>query len=123
MKLEKIMVVDDSEADQFLTKITIENFKDDIEVEQAYDGKEALELIERTDKQPDLIILDINMPVMNGHEFLEAYDTSSNCGAVIVMLTSSEQPKDRELTEKYSCVSNYCIKPFTAEDLHTISLL
>jgi len=58
---------------------------------QAYDGQEALEVLKDLDTQPDVIFLDINMPRMNGHEFLEEYSKWDKCSVVIIMLTSSDK--------------------------------
>ena len=116
MTLNRVLVVDDSEGDQFLAKITIESFDPNAEILQAYDGQEALDLLHdlEPDAYPHVIFLDINMPRMNGHEFLAAYEQdfgSKGVPSVVVMLTSSAQEKDRKATSMYSCVKKYIEKP------------
>lgn len=121
MKIKTIMIVDDSEADQLLTSMTIEEYDKNIEVLQAYDGEEALELL--NDKQisnPDVVILDINMPRMTGLEFLEEYSKNKNQASVVAMLTSSEQKKDRELATSYDCVKSYFVKLLDDADMEKI---
>ena len=66
-------IIDDSEADQFLSKHAIESYDQNIAVHQAYDGSEAMDLIDKALKKPDIIFLDINMPGMTGFEFLDAF--------------------------------------------------
>lgn len=121
MSMSCVLIVEDSEIDQFLHKSMIEDYNSDIEILMASDGQEALEVLEAADKVPDLIFLDINMPRMNGHEFLEAY-CGGNCegpdpdkAAVVVMLTSSSQTRDKEKGEAYDCVKQYMQKPLTLE--------
>ncbi len=106
-----IMIIDDSEADQFLIKVIIERFNPDIRILQAYDGQEALEKMADLPEQPSVIFLDINMPRMNGHEFLEKYDAWEEQAAHVIILTSSGQEHDKENSMAYKCVKEYCVKP------------
>lgn len=114
------MIVDDSEADQFLAKLIIEGFDPDIEILQAYDGQEALEILKDLPKQPDVIFLDINMPRMNGHEFLAEYDTWDVKSQIIIMLTSSSQEQDKEKSLAHKCVKQYFEKPLDSVSLETL---
>lgn len=123
MKLETVMVIDDSEEDQFLSKVTIQSYDKNIKILQAHDGKDALEILATLDKQPDVIFLDINMPIMNGHEFLSIYSAHKEPSAVVIMLTSSDQKIDRDRSQAYACVKQYLIKPLKKEDLVMISNL
>lgn len=120
MGMISVMVVDDSEADQMLAKMIIEEFDESIEVLQAYDGEEALEILEKRSKQPDVIFLDINMPRMNGHEFLDKYDAWENTTTVVIMLTSSDQVWDKEKSMAHQCVKKYFTKPLETAYLEEI---
>lgn len=121
MNLTCVMIVDDSEPDQFLCKIVIENYDPKIKILKAYDGMEALEVLSTTEQKPDVIFLDINMPGMDGHTFLANYDKSDmKKTSVIVMLTSSEQKADKEKSMAYHFVKSYLNKPLEAEDLDEI---
>ena len=53
--MQKVLIVDDSESDQFIAKFTIEEFDENIEVLQTYNGQEALELLDQMNEQPDVI--------------------------------------------------------------------
>lgn len=121
MKSLSVMVVDDSEADQYISKIMLEEYDPSIEILQAFDGQEALEVLDNIEQQPAIIFLDINMPRMNGHEFLAAYDKRSVKGSsVIVMLTSSEQKEDIDRSRSYKSVKDYLTKPLDAENIETV---
>lgn len=123
MRLRKIFIIDDSEVDQFLSKIVIEEFDASIEIVEAADGREALIMLEKMDEQPDVILLDINMPVMDGHEFLKEYSAAGYESAVVVMLTSSEQEQDKAGSQAYQCVKKYLSKPLESSDLEAITKL
>ena len=92
------------------------------EVSTAVDGAEALR--SATEFRPDAIILDINMPVMNGFEFLDRYATEFEVHAPIVaLLTSSRLGKDRERAMQYSFVKSYFEKPLQADHLRVMAEL
>lgn len=118
-----VMIVDDSDADQYLAKHVIEEFDPKAEVLQAYDGREALDILGQLPNQPDAIFLDINMPRMNGHEFLAEYETWEEQSVVVIMLTSSDQSLDKEKSQAYQSVIEYFTKPVTVSDLEKIPQL
>ena len=122
MKITSILVVDDDENDQFICDYTIRKFDPSIRVLKALDGAEALDMLHR--ETPDAIILDINMPVMNGFEFLDRYATEFEVHAPIVaLLTSSRLGKDRERAMQYSFVKSYFEKPLQADHLRVLAEL
>lgn len=110
-ELKVIMVVDDNETDQFLNEVIIEKFDPSIQVVKAYDGQEALDYFSRNEAIPDIVFLDINMPGMNGFQFLEQFDTSIAPSVKIFMLSSSEQDDDKEKALSYDVVKEYLPKP------------
>jgi CheY-like chemotaxis protein len=99
-KLSSILLVDDDKTTNFLNRLLLEDLAVANQVLVAENGREALRLVEQQDKAgacPPLILLDINMPVMSGFEFLEAYmrtEVSCKQPTVIIMLTTSLNPKD-----------------------------
>ena len=122
MKITSILVVDDDENDQFICDYTIRKYDPSIRVLKAFDGTEALDLLHR--ETPDAIILDINMPVMNGFEFLDRYAEEFEVHApVVAMLTSSHLGKDRERAMQYSFVKSYFEKPLQADHLRVMAEL
>src|SRR5687768_12322476 len=103
MTMEKIkytLLIDDDQTTNFVNQLLLEDLQVSQQVHVALNGKEALALINRQCEQgncPELILLDINMPVMNGFEFLEAYgklEFARKQSVVIVMLTTSMNPGD-----------------------------
>lgn len=122
--IDRILVIDDSETDQFICSCILEEYNKNIEILKAYDGKEGLEVLSSLDKPPELILLDINMPRMNGHEFLEEYAKLGNdATSVVVMLTSSAQEKDKEQAMKYGFVRQYQQKPLSVEAVQKMETL
>ena len=120
MKIHSILVVDDDENDQFFCEYTIRKFDASIRVLKAFDGSEALDVLRG--ETPDAIILDINMPVMNGFEFLDRYAEEFEVHApVVAMLTSSHLGKDRERAMQYSFVKSYFEKPLQADHLRIMA--
>ena len=115
--MKSILIVEDNTADQFLSKSIISSKRPDVEVHIASDGQEALELL-NDGLSVDLILLDINMPRMNGHAFLEAFsDNNKKEIPVIVMLTSSDQEYDKSNALAYKCVKDYLLKPIKPETM------
>lgn len=120
MSINSILVVDDSDIDQYLAKYMIEQIDSSIQIQQAYDGQEALELLYDSKQSPDIILLDINMPRMNGLEFLDNYEASITALSRVVMLTSSDQASDKQKSLSHSCVTHYFTKPFEKTDLEAL---
>lgn len=119
-----IMLIDDNKLDNFFHERVIRKFSSDIDVLLIESGAEALEYLGRCDNIiPNLIFLDINMPGMNGWEFLEKYreldDVMKSC-MVVVMLTTSENPDDKAKAEKFGFVTEFKNKPLTRTMLEEI---
>lgn len=113
MKPETVMVIDDSEPDQFLVAMVLRKYHADISVIQAYNGQEALDKLSSCGQQPDVALLDVNMPRMDGFEFLEEYAKLPGQHMNVVVLSSSNNSKDIERALSYEFVKKYSIKPFS----------
>jgi CheY-like chemotaxis protein len=121
MSALRVLVVDDSEIDQLIDKHMIEQSFSNVLVEQAFDGQEALEYLQKTvSNPPNVIFLDINMPRMNGLQFLHAYQTSGLPKSEVVMVTSSFQASDRDKCLTFDCVTQYLTKPPKPEDFEQV---
>lgn len=117
----KILVVDDDDSFHFLCKMVFKRSGEPCQLIEAFDGIQALEILQAGDPLPDLILLDINMPRMNGHQFLEQYaKLASGDIPIVAMLTSSEQQRDRQNAMRYSFVRDYLLKPLCKE--HVLKL-
>lgn len=117
-----VLVIDDSKADRMIAMRAIRKFDRNITVLEAVDGLSGLEILKNSKDSIDLILLDINMPRMNGHEFIEAYDVDNDLEAkpVVVMLTSSDQARDKERTLKFDFVKEYVLKPLELADMKSL---
>jgi CheY-like chemotaxis protein len=115
MPLRRALIIDDSDPDLLYTQIVLDRAHVAEQVITCGGGQEALDLLQRSEGQEvDLILLDINMPEMDGFEFLQAYQklhTPRQVRAVVVMLTSSPDPADRARAESFPCVRGYVVKP------------
>ena len=125
--IKTVLLIDDDDATNFLHKITIKHADCAEYVHIAINGLKALEYlteaIEGKFPQPDLIFLDVNMPVMGGWEFLDAYEMlpkEQKAKMVLVMLTASLNPDDETKAKSYETVSGFKNKPLTIEMLHDI---
>lgn len=120
---QTFLLVDDNEADHFLTRTIIEKVNGSVSLEHAYDGNEALKLL-RTGIEPDLILLDISMPGLDGFGFLEAYSNSDDLKkTTIVMLTSSYAETDKTKAFEYDVVQDYICKPLKTDDLERLKAM
>lgn len=116
--MKTILIVDDDDCDLFLFERTLAKAGYECEILRAVDGINALELLKTTQATIDLILLDINMPRMNGHEFIIEYSQLDLENVpVVVMLTSSDQGPAFEETMKFDFVKDYFLKPFKPDDL------
>lgn len=123
MPIRTILSLDDSEADHYLNELAIREVDSDIRVVECFDGQEALELLEAADPFPDVIFVDINMPRMDGFEFLDRYfetwgDTHES--TTIMILTSSLHPADRARTEAYPFPCGFMSKPLPGDWLRRV---
>jgi CheY-like chemotaxis protein len=125
-KLTSVLLIDDDEPTNFFNQMIVEDSGCAQQVKAIQSGEEALEYlssISENDSSPDLIFLDINMPAMNGWEFLEQYKKlhpSSKGKVMVVMLTTSLFPEDKSKAEETPEVSGFENKPLTPEKLERI---
>jgi CheY-like chemotaxis protein len=119
------MLVDDNPHDNFFHERQIKQNDSDNVVITMESAKGALEYLKsKEDPHSDLIFLDINMPGMNGWEFLEAYnklDKELQNQAIIIMLTTSASPMDVEKSKALNSVSDYITKPLTEKMMKDIT--
>ena len=123
-KLPIIGIIDDDTIYQFMLTRIINQHKLAESILSFLDGEKAIEyLIEnktKDDKIPDVLFLDVNMPIMDGWMFIEEYariKTEITKKIVVFMLSSSVDPLDIERAGKISEISNYIIKPIKIEEV------
>lgn len=117
---KRIVLIDDDSTTNFLNKMIIEKSELVDEVVVFDEPEKALVYFKEVEvNQAALILLDINMPVMNGWEFLEKYSQiqNENVSDHIIMLTSSIDPEDKQRAEEFENVSDYRSKPLSVDML------
>ncbi|WP_338815677.1 response regulator (plasmid) [Bernardetia sp. Wsw4-3y2] len=116
-----VCIIDDDPIYIFTTRKIMEmgNFSSYIEVFK--NGKEALEAlkprVEANENIPEVIFLDLNMPIMDGWQFLEEFMTPNTQKIIIYIVSSSIDPADLNKAKQYSLVTNYIVKPITPDKL------
>lgn len=111
----RILIVDDSKTMRNIERSIILRLGY-TEIEEAVDGLDALSKVSAFD--PELILLDWNMPNMDGITFLKKFRTTNKTTPVIMITTESEKARVVEAIK--AGVSNYAIKPFTPERILSI---
>ena len=114
-KVQGVLLVDDSKATNFFNKTILQKSELVQEISVAENGKQALEHI-AAGNVPEVIFLDINMPVMDGWEFLEAYQKLSadlKKSTIVVMLGTPLPERDRDKALSYPQVIGFREKMLT----------
>lgn len=120
-QVTKAGIVDDDQIYQLVMKRTMEQSGIVKSILQFYDGEEALgffKQVESEDELPELLLLDINMPYMNGWQFLDEFiklKFSKTYKLTIFIVTSSNTQEDKRKALEYSIVSGYHVKPVTKD--------
>ena len=124
MRSLQILVVDDDDADALMISEALTSTGTHAVVERVADGREALDYLRRegqytTAPRPDLILLDLNMPRMDGRETLAAIKTDERLKAIpVVILTTSGAAPD--IVASYQQRANaYVTKPFGLDDFES----
>ena len=117
-----LLVIDDDDINIFIIKKIVEKTGFDIEMVSRNNGQQALDYLNETIAQhkalPSLVLIDINMPVMNGWEFIEAYEELHIEQKVdMYILSSSVYENDIEKTKGYKAVKGFISKPLSMERL------
>lgn len=131
-KLNCVLLIDDDLGTNFINQMLLKKADITDHIQTVLNGKEALDFITNKGKyenagnvfpQPMLTLLDINMPVMDGWEFLEAYKNlkeHQKGKIVIIMLTTSLNPDDKIRAGAISDVSGFKNKPLSLQKIENI---
>lgn len=121
MTPKSILLVEDDELDVISVERSLKKINLNIKLYTAYNGIEALSILkgeanEKLESLPDIILLDLNMPKMNGLEFLkELRKDEKYQGVKVFIMTTSNDDKDRHITQDLG-VSGYILKPMNFND-------
>jgi CheY-like chemotaxis protein len=130
-----VMLIDDNEIDNLINQKIIESSGICNHIFTHTGGRSAIEFLKNAEKiadsagkkelMPEIIFLDIDMPLMDGFQFLDEFENLSqnireHCK--IVMLTSSINSKDVRRSKRYANVKEYINKPLTKESLKALSV-
>lgn len=130
-KYYSVMLIDDNEIDNLINQKMIESSAISQHILVHTGARSAIEFLRNIEKLsgaitdakkliPDIILLDIDMPLMDGFQFLDEFDRLSDTvknDIKIVMLTSSMNPNDLSRAKKSKFVSKYLNKPLTIDSL------
>lgn len=126
-KVGCVLLIDDDESTNFINEIVIDNEGCAEKVLSIDSGEHALKLLNSLKAEealrPDLIFLDVNMPGMNGWEFLQEYEQlpqKTRENSVVIMLTTSPNPDDKHRAEGIPEVKEFVNKPLTGEMIREI---
>jgi CheY-like chemotaxis protein len=115
MKVVDILMLEDDSLDIMDIQRTLDKMKIMYKLQIAKNGEEAIDLLKERNENgslPDIVLIDVNMPKMNGLEFLTIVrNTPAWQNLKCFIITTSEEKVDRELAKKLG-VSGYIVKPF-----------
>jgi diguanylate cyclase (GGDEF)-like protein len=111
-ELPLILVADDDEDIRFLVRVVLE--RGGYRVIAAADGESALRLAE--EQAPDLVLLDVSMPVMGGHELCQAITAGNSSPPPVIFLSAHATPEDRVRGLEVGAI-DYIVKPFDRGEL------
>lgn len=121
-QIENILLIDDSKPTNFFNQRIIGKSDCIQKVLVAENGKEALDILE-SGIVPDVIFLDLNMPVMNGWEFLDVLAHAGNKftnTVIILMIGAALGPEDKKKTDGYEMIKGFSEKILTKEKVEHI---
>lgn len=121
-KYNKVLLVDDDKINNYINLRLIRRIGLSEEIIVTNNGQEAITYLQKCEKNelPNLILLDINMPVMDGFEFLEEFEKlefNTVEKPLIVVLTTSTNTNDIKKVESSPTAAGYINKPLTEENL------
>lgn len=112
VKSKKMLIVDDMTVNREYLKVLFEN---DFIFEEAENGRQALEILRKNNNDIDLIMLDLNMPVMDGREFLKEKNADRSLVGIPVIVISAEDSHEQQANILIMGADDYIVKPFVNE--------
>ncbi|MGB3851007.1 MAG: response regulator [Tunicatimonas sp.] len=114
----KIFLIDDNTIDLLISRKLLLKHDQDLIVTEFSKAQEAILALQDTQEaSPDLVLLDLNMPGMNGWEFLEAVKQKDYAPERVFILTSSLDERDKTMATQYPSVKGYITKPLNTDSI------
>ncbi|MGO4918841.1 response regulator [Maribacter spongiicola] len=122
-RLNTILLVDDDDASNFLHSIFINKLDMDVNINSALNGQEAIDFIlgkgQENLELPCMVMLDLRMPVMDGWQFMNAYEElvpkklKEQITIVLVTISDNKEDKERAIANEY--IADFAQKPLSDE--------
>ena len=121
MEPYKVLLVDDDPVSTFITRRILESEGREIIIKEFFNSRDAFRYLATgsPEDMPDIVLLDINMPIFNGWRFLESVQ-ENHLALDVVMLSSSLDSVEREKALDFPFVIDYMTKPFSIKNGRTI---
>lgn len=117
----KVLMIDDNELDLLISRKLISKQISTLKFTEFTNAVQALSYLQSVEKNEfDIILLDLNMPEMNGWDFLEVYKNLPDNSASVYILTSSLDTKDKLRSKEYEVVKGYFDKPLKSNYISEI---
>ena len=118
----KILIIDDDETSNYIASRAIKIARSNSNITTVLNGMEAIDYFKKNPNGiPQYVLLDINMPLMNGFEFLSWYNNSVYRGKTkIIMFTTSIRQEERDRAGKFEDVIAYVEKPLSKNVIHEL---
>lgn len=124
-KFDLLCIIEDDPTHLFITKKMIEMSGMVTNIMVYKNGKEAYDKLKAiflsSEILPEIILLDLNMPIWDGWQFLDEFTKIPiKTKIIIYILTSSNSEEDKKMAEKYNLDENYLIKPISLSEIKTV---
>lgn len=123
MILKKVLIIDDDDLSIFLIGMTIEEIVFIESHDSVTSGWEALNYLRDEEKAPDLILVDLNMPEMDGYEFIQRFEEDhwkKLPETRVIVVTSSQRDSDKTKSLSFPSVIGFVQKPISEEKIKGI---
>jgi CheY-like chemotaxis protein len=119
----KIIIIDDDPTSNYISEFILSSMYSDVDIVSFINPLEALDRLPAMDLASDsIILLDLNMPEMNGYEFVDSLE-AKEVDCKIVILTCSKNLMDKEYSKKYEQIKGFISKPLTQDNIDVFTEL
>ena len=114
----EVLIVEDNPGDAYIIREMLQDLKMNLGITIAKDGQAALNILnERQNGTPGMVILDLNLPKVNGFEVLRFMRSSTDLRSIPVVVMTGSLRREDELRSRELGATDYCIKPSTADEI------